>query len=1816
MESGNEPNTAASSDLQQIERVFLKLALIQTDEDLQKFLERFLAPLVIKLNSTDEQVHQKLIELFTHLNKRVIDRPNISIPLSQLFHRFQQDNLPNRVINFLLIYIRMGLSRCTPAKKSEIFPVIAQSLKGKASNIQGNLLQFLVPMLANVQFIGVSDSGYTQLPFAWESFEDIKSHLIEYLYYYLILPYNIERYGTASPPGFCTKAMNSLKANSNTLPVGDALEQVKLSILQFLTTECFKQHSDTFLLLVAASGDPRVKVKEKAESILKKVPLPDCLGSPDVIRGLFALFLGGPMYSHSRPKGAKRAKITPAEEEAKPADYLIRLRIFPFLIKSEIAHDVFPECIKIIFEALFGEVTNMRLREYSLQFAHQLCVKTTDKKIGYMAPLLQNALEKLITQSDDLKLLIPGYQSLGLLAKRRPQAFKDKIQFFQSMFDSLTAAERDLGLAIYECISLMTDAFKSGNEEVQTSLEALFPSMMETESSLARLATVSCCHRIFPPAHILSRYLMLIAAGDARGDVRDEAIRGLSLEGKKSDSLPNFDSLVSFLVDKCNKRVSSAKFESSVGELPFKPVVLVKMLQFLDQLICQLSGAHLELVGRRQLQKQKEFFSSHSNEVLLKYLSLIKLGLKPAANSALHEVSLKSLKDILHCVPGLASAVTFKSLDSFIGSGRDTIRRLAAELTGLIMRESSPQDINIVLKLLLGSINDNARLEQVDGSIQCLGYVIGFCREEHFPELDKECVNRALELMMSSVRHESLMIVRTSLETLSIVLAHQQQVDKVNVKPIDLFDTVSAILKSSKTDIPSKESGFLLLGLLSVCHRDEAFLKNVCGCLIGQHGLQGADLHLGIGEALSFCVVGNRSKAFQLLPFLHDSISYAQTADSLDVLILENILDRIFTILSDEYVIKKGYSVPLWLLSLLQLVIVPFNLSVEMEKIHTSLLSVLLNTANSVSQEAASIGLYVAFSVSSEDTKSSQLAALQKYMGTQSIDYIKKKKKSDSSATEKDEESKESEDAKTLELSLPKAASTTYKEIFNLSRVLKDPSFTYPLVNLGHLFTLSTLNKGKVLDLSGTKDRCIAHLEPELPNIIPKIFSFLHDPHLDLQRIMNNIWDSLVQEDRKVVEQYFRPILTELKTLLGFNSWSVRMGSCLCLKDILTSQPFDAFVDDLPELWKLVLRNLDDFKEAVRVAAAIACTSLSKITVKICTSSSKKEMAEKNIGTLLPLVLDYAVNSAVKEVQSICLATLVSITKYAGQLVKPVIPELIVTLLNALSDLEPAELSRLSVMIEQDQLSQEKMESIRLDLSRSSPMMDTIRSCIQYVDTQVLEQLAPKLVDLTKSSIALNTKVGCSKVAVFLAIQCKHELAPYSQKLISAFLSKMNDKSLSVKKEFASSISQLVKVAKESTFEKLVLKITKLYFSGDTDHQLNACLILQSISQNCPDSTNNFKSNLIPLVFFALHDKVTSDETPQQEDSAKFVNNALWEEIWDSLAPNKERALILYFDELVEILLQQLDAQVWERREQALKSIIDLAKKIAKELSITHADDLLAGLMKYLPGRVWDGKIQLPIAIEVVCVNCSEKIKANGLKKAPQISQILEILLKEAARTGPLQPGLIQSIASIIEEYKSEMYPDYFKLAYSILDKQNKEETSGEKEGSVKHDELTVVIFRGFAKVFPNFDQKGFLQEYFTFAGRLLNQSPWKIHLSVLESVGKVCEKLTPDENPGLIVESISLLLKPTIISSGNKTHSRVRGESLNVLLKILNLIDNCKLIDSVLTSEMKNLLCQQTQMILTSEQQSLLGRIMFFFDRTLKETDQIEDMEGNENFK
>jgi len=52
--------------------------------------------------------------------------------------------------------------------------------------------------------------------------------------------------------------------------------------------------------------------------------------------------------------------------------------------------------------------------------------------------------------------------------------------------------------------------------------------------------------------------------------------------------------------------------------------------------------------------------------------------------------------------------------------------------------------------------------------------------------------------------------------------------------------------------------------------------------------------------------------------------------------------------------------------------------------------------------------------------------------------------------------------------------------------------------------------------------------------------------------------------------------------------------------------------------------------------------------------------------------------------------------------------------------------------------------------------------CIQYIDTDVLKDLMPKVVDLIKCSVGFGTKIACSHFLILLSTHLKAELQPYS----------------------------------------------------------------------------------------------------------------------------------------------------------------------------------------------------------------------------------------------------------------------------------------------------------------------------------------------------------------------------------------------------------------------------------------------------------------------
>ena len=54
--------------------------------------------------------------------------------------------------------------------------------------------------------------------------------------------------------------------------------------------------------------------------------------------------------------------------------------------------------LQIIFESLFGQEPNIKLRVFAVQLVHHVCLWSSDKVMGMMGPVLVNGMTKLIEE--------------------------------------------------------------------------------------------------------------------------------------------------------------------------------------------------------------------------------------------------------------------------------------------------------------------------------------------------------------------------------------------------------------------------------------------------------------------------------------------------------------------------------------------------------------------------------------------------------------------------------------------------------------------------------------------------------------------------------------------------------------------------------------------------------------------------------------------------------------------------------------------------------------------------------------------------------------------------------------------------------------------------------------------------------------------------------------------------------------------------------------------------------------------------------------------------------------------------------------------------------------------------------------------------------------------------------------------------------------------------------------------------------------------------------------------------------------------------
>uniref|UniRef100_A0A2K6TQP9 Proteasome adapter and scaffold protein ECM29 n=1 Tax=Saimiri boliviensis boliviensis TaxID=39432 RepID=A0A2K6TQP9_SAIBB len=1747
--------------IDQLERVFLRLGHAETDEQLQNIISKFLPPVLLKLSSTQEGVRKKVMELLVHLNKRIKSRPKIQLPVETLLVQYQDPAAVSFVTNFTIIYVKMGYPRLPVEKQCELAPTLLTAMEGKPQPQQDSLMHLLIPTLFHMKY--PVESSKSASPFNLAEKPKTVQLLLDFMLDVLLMPYGYvlnesqsrqnssTAQGSSSnsgggsgipqpPPGMSFYAAKRVIGDNPWTP--EQLEQCKLGIVKFIEAEQVPE-LEAVLHLVVASSDTRHSVATAADLELKSKQSLIDWNNPAIINKMYKVYLG------DIPLKTKEGAVLKPELKRDPVSTRVKLKIVPHLLRSRQAAETFPANIQVVYDGLFGTNTNSKLRTLSLQFVHHICITCPEIKIKPLGPMLLNGLTKLINEyKEDPKLLSMAYSAIGKLSSRMPHLFTKDIALVQQLFEALCKEEPETRLAIQEALSLMVGAYSTLEGAQRTLMEALVASYLIKPEVQVRQVAVKFASTVFPSDHIPSRYLLLLAAGDPREEVHGEAQRvlrclpGRNKKESTSEQMPSFPEMVYYIQEKASHRMKTpVKYMTGTTVLPFNPAAFGEIVLYLRMCLAHSAGVVPTSQSLADMQDHAPAIG--------RYIRTLMSGGQVAPSSS----SNKS---------GETNPVQI-----YIG----LLQQLLAGVGGKILKHLSKNLIlnlaKIYSKIILSLSSVTEHYPEIQhGSLLALGFTVGrYLAKKKIRMAEQQERNADLLPDQEELIQSATETIGSFLDSTSPLLA------------IAACTALGEIGRNGPLPIPSEGSGFTKLHLVeSLLNRIPSsketnkkwmFWGNVFShswLLLPSLQAKQIELQFTIGEAITSAAIGTSSVAARDA-WLVTEEEYTPPAGAK----VNDVVPWVLDVILNKHIISPNPHVRqaacIWLLSLVRKLNTHKEVKSHLKEIQSAFVSV-LSENDELSQDVASKGLGLVYELGNEQDQQELVSTLVETLMTGKR-YVKHEVSGETVVFQGGALGK-TPDGQGL---------STYKELCSLASDLSQPDLVYKFMNLANHHAMWNSRKGAAFGFNVIATRAGEQLAPFLPQLVPRLYRYQFDPNLGIRQAMTSIWNALVT-DKSVVDKYLKEILQDLVKNLTSNMWRVRESSCLALNDLLRGRPLDDIIDKLPEIWETLFRVQDDIKESVRKAAELALKTLSKVCVKMC-DPAKGAAGQRTIAALLPCLLDKGMMSPVTEVRALSINTLVKISKSAGAMLKPHAPKLIPALLESLSVLEPQVLNYLSLRATE----QEKaaMDSARLSAAKSSPMMETINMCLQYLDVSVLGELVPRLCELIRSGVGLGTKGGCANVIVSLTTQCPQDLTPYSGKLMSALLSGLTDRNSVIQKSCAFAMGHLVRTSRDSSTEKLLQKLSGWYMEKEEPIYKTSCaLTIHAIGRYSPDVLKNHAKEVLPLAFLGMH------EIADEEKSEKEECN-LWTEVWQENVPGSFGGIRLYLQELITITQKALQSQSWKMKAQGAVAMASIAKQTSS-LVPPYLGMILTALLQGLAGRTWAGKEELLKAIACVVTACSAELE-KSVPNQPSTNEILQAVLKECSKENlKYKIVAISCAADVLKATKEDRFQEFSDIVIPLIKKNSlessgvrttKNEDENEKEKELQLEYL-LGAFESLGKAWPRNaeTQRCYRQELCKLMCERLKLSTWKVQLGVLQSMNAFFQGLMLLEeehaDPEALAEILLETCKSITYSLENKTYSSVRTEALSVIELLLKKLEESKQWEC-LTSECRVLLIE-----------------------------------------
>lgn len=737
------------------------------------------------------------------------------------------------------------------------------------------------------------------------------------------------------------------------------------------------------------------------------------------------------------------------------------------------------------------------------------------------------------------------------------------------------------------------------------------------------------------------------------------------------------------------------------------------------------------------------------------------------------------------------------------------------------------------------------------------------------------------------------------------------------------------------------------------------------------HDMRDAEAQFSVGEAL--CILASGWKCKSLAVQLDvvkppkadvggESAIYPITPSHEKT--LEQMLNKVIADTRSAKPSLKKASV-IWLLSLVQLCGDQKAVQEQLRKCQMAFMGCLSSNDQMV-QEASSRGLSLVYEHGNQETKDDLIRDL--------VNLFSENKPSLAGNVTADTELFEAG-------ALPTGSGqsvTTYKDILSLASEVGDSSLVYRFMSLAANSSIwSTRAAFGRFGLSNIfSDSSTEGYLAKNPKLYPKLYRYRFDPNPNVQRSMSDIWDALVKDSSATIREHFDTIMEDLLKNILTKEWRVRQACCGGVAELVQGRSFEMYEKYLGQIWTLCFKVLDDIKESVRAAAASLARVLTNILIRnleSTTGSAKK--ASAMLKNVIPFLLS-TLESAAAEVQALSQGTLLQIIEKSDkQYIRPYVPTLIEEFVGRLSSLEPQALNYIRQKAKHYNLTEEKIDDLRLQGIRGSPVMEAVERCLDALNDDIMADAMTKLHATIKSAIGFPSKVASGRVLVSLSTRHRIIFTPYADKFLSLVMTQVNDPNQHVAVSFATAAGYVSRLATNKAILKMLKKVNKLYFdSEDEASRIVSADIIAALVKHAPDRSNSLHSDLLPFIFFAKH------------DSAEQVRD-VYSRAWDD-SVGGALTISLYLKEIIELAKGHIDAARWNIKHTACRTIADAVVNLgSSDINTTNAAIVWPALEESLAGKTWEGK-EVTLDALVKFVEKSTAYWKSETKVASQISKV------------------------------------------------------------------------------------------------------------------------------------------------------------------------------------------------------------------------------------